>query len=763
MCKQSGVTQSYPFSDIKEHAIRGEDTTLVLLDNIKPEIDFNSPNDEALEFFLVKYEYYQKLYRREITTEILSEARKHYNNSNNERLRLWYDIAIIYTDDVNLLDYESKVRFIRNRALELGLHESKVAADIFYSRIYRKKSLRDSMYFYLGEALNYSNEHNLYFKQGRILRTQAKYLLGERKLEEALIKLNISERIFTDNNSILDLAQLQTEKADIYFRIGYYEKALEILNESYEIYKNSESNYWIAKIKNSIGLIHILLEDWEEAIKQFQIALEFTSVNTYPFLEARIKSYIGQAYLEIGNKEQSKIYLTESIALKEQIDDAYTLPASHCMLADLYYSNDSISMAEKEYKKAIKVADRDHTDNSKVAAYYGLSQIAAAKKNYSQAKAYALKSLKYSDRRGSIESKFKTLLSLAEISTELKEYKKGADYYLASINLQDTVMSLRRTRKIASIIEENKNQYRDIELLNLKYQNNQKESIIEENQLRSRSYLLYILFAMVVSLLLAYNYRQHKKASTSQEELNTSLHRSNSKLLESNQKLEQFAHLASHDLKSPIRTITTFSSLLKKKSSSKLNENELDYIDFIVKSGKNLSEMIDDILAYSKLGSQKILLEKTDLNIVIKDLLSVLSNEAKEKGVTLIQKEIFPTVSADMVKIKRVFLNIISNAIKFSDKKKDNKFIHLHYQKLSGFHQFSITDNGIGIGKTEKDLFTTFTYLNSKENYNGTGMGLAICKNIISKHGGKIWYESEYGKGTTFYFNIPESNNIKYK
>lgn len=190
-----------------------------------------------------------------------------------------------------------------------------------------------------------------------------------------------------------------------------------------------------------------------------------------------------------------------------------------------------------------------------------------------------------------------------------------------------------------------------------------------------------------------------------------------------------------------------------------LNEKEKSYFDFIIKSGKNLSAIIDDMLAYSKIGSQKLNLKSVNTDVLIKETISSLTSVAEQNNISIKQISTFPNATADELKLRRVFQNVISNAIKFYDPNKTERHIQLDYKEIDNRHQFSISDNGLGIAETSKDLFEPFTYLNSKDTYEGTGMGLAMCKKIVEKHGGEIWYESEVQKSTNFYFTIKKKQN----
>ncbi|MDA8692518.1 tetratricopeptide repeat protein [Saprospiraceae bacterium] len=736
-----------------EHARRGDRTTLVLSDKIKPEIDFTQPNDVALEFLLIQFDYYFKLNDKATCKKFLFDADKHYNSSANNQLKLWYDIAIIRLDDLHIEDYETEIRSARQRSILLELPEFTVLTDLLLFRSNKKRAVIDSLNYYLDDAMKVAIDNNLEIREADVWRTKGNFARQKADLTKALDYFDRAEKLYNKHHYDLDVANIYTNKGYIYRKRGDFENALETFEKADNIFRGFGGKLHLARVKREIGQIYQSLDNHEEALKEFQEAQGLISKESNPYLFERIKTAFGISYFAMGDINKAEVFLKESISGKEKIMDNYSLSESYCSLGNLYLSTKRIEEARIEFEKAIEISKKIHSDYSTDVAYYGLLQIALNKNDYPKAEKYGQLALLES-KNGSIETKFATLISLSKIYTTQKKYKKATEYFKASVGLQDSVMNQRKAIKIASVLEENNNKRKNLEILNLKYQNKEKEAIIKQDQLRSRLYLLLLIFVIFTSLLFAYSYRQNRKASKHQKELNSSLNQSSLKLKESNMQLEQFAHMASHDLKTPIRTITSFSSLLQKKATQKLDNNELEYLDFIINSGKNVSAMIDDILAFSKLGSQKPVLGKTDVDIIIRDLSAIFNSQASEKGIVIQKEDTMPIVMADKVKLKRVFQNIISNAIKFSDSSKDYKFIKIGYQELSDSHQFSISDNGIGISKTDKDLFESFVYLNAKDEYQGTGIGLAICESIITKHGGKIWYESEVGVGTTFYFTL---------
>ncbi|MCC5907713.1 MAG: GHKL domain-containing protein [Balneolaceae bacterium] len=250
-----------------------------------------------------------------------------------------------------------------------------------------------------------------------------------------------------------------------------------------------------------------------------------------------------------------------------------------------------------------------------------------------------------------------------------------------------------------------------------------------------------------------------KKRTEAEIELNKSkkeLEESLALLEEKSKELEQFAYAASHDLKEPLRMIQGFLNLLEKRYQGKLDERARKYIHFSVDGAKRLGTLIDDLLEYSRVGRIHTNIENIDLNEMLNEL---IKNEIAHSGdsTEIIQFNSLPVINAVPVSINMLFRNLISNALKYQDGKKDPE-IKITSMEDQNYWDFAVIDNGIGIEKKFFDkIFMLFNRLHTKEEYPGTGMGLAICKKIVEEHGGKIWVESEVNKGSVFKFTLPKT------
>lgn len=227
----------------------------------------------------------------------------------------------------------------------------------------------------------------------------------------------------------------------------------------------------------------------------------------------------------------------------------------------------------------------------------------------------------------------------------------------------------------------------------------------------------------------------------------------NQELMRSNQELEQFAYIASHDLREPLRMVTSFSQLLFQKYSDKLDADGEEIINFVIDGAARMESLIQDLLAYSRLGSQAKIFRSVNCEKVLKQTLSNLQLEIQETNAQIIANPL-PTVMGDETQLVQLFQNLIANGIKYQQ---ELPVIEIDALAQTEQWLFSIKDNGIGIDPQYKErIFQIFQRLHGRQEYPGTGIGLAICYKIVERHGGKIWVESSLGKGATFYFTLPK-------
>jgi PAS domain S-box-containing protein len=220
----------------------------------------------------------------------------------------------------------------------------------------------------------------------------------------------------------------------------------------------------------------------------------------------------------------------------------------------------------------------------------------------------------------------------------------------------------------------------------------------------------------------------------------------------SNAELEQFAHVASHDLREPLRMITSFLQLLEKRYKDQLDQDANEFIEYAVDGAKRLDDKIKDLLKYSQVSGKEREYVTVNCERVLEETLINLKVSIDENN-AVITHDPLPSIKGDEKLLVQLFQNLIANAIKYRSQATPK--IHISAKHKKNQYLFSVKDNGIGIGsKHLRRIFTIFQRLHTDEEYEGTGIGLAIAQKIVQQHGGEIWVESELGKGSIFYFTI---------
>ena len=224
-------------------------------------------------------------------------------------------------------------------------------------------------------------------------------------------------------------------------------------------------------------------------------------------------------------------------------------------------------------------------------------------------------------------------------------------------------------------------------------------------------------------------------------------------LARSNADLEQFAYVASHDLQEPLRMVTAYTQLLAERYRGKLDENADKFIGYASEGAQRMQVLIQDLLAFSRVGRNSAAIGPVDCTAVMAEVLQTLAPAIQESGAR-VTHDALAVVWADRTQLAQVFQNLVGNAIKFRGK--EPPVVSVKAEKTTHRWQFSVSDNGIGIApEYAENIFVVFQRLHARTEYPGNGIGLAICKKIVERNGGKIWVESQPGSGSSFKFTLP--------
>ena len=303
----------------------------------------------------------------------------------------------------------------------------------------------------------------------------------------------------------------------------------------------------------------------------------------------------------------------------------------------------------------------------------------------------------------------------------------------------------------------------------------ENELLEEKRRLNERINQFIVALALVGLILLAvilYSYDRQKKTNqllatqnnkienqnSVLEEQNLQIENQNKKLEYANSELTQFAYVASHDLKEPLRTIASFSKLIQQRNGDQFDAFAKESFGFIIGAVDRMKLLLDDLLTYSRIDRPETTLDELNMGLVLNDVISNLMGKTAETNASIeVQFEHMPEIKGIRTHFTQLFQNIISNGIKFKKEGVD-PLVMINCEADEAYYTFSIADNGIGIPDEAKSkIFEMFTRLNNKHRYSGTGIGLATCKKIVDYYKGNIWVESTEGLGSTFFIQFPKN------
>ena len=504
---------------------------------------------------------------------------------------------------------------------------------------------------------------------------------------------------------------------------GDHEKAIHVVEDGIERVKNSTHldsydvattlwNYYLIK-----GRIYIRDGRPKEGLEYVEEAIELCKkYKLFPSLLASARLFEIEAHLKLKSYEQAAVLL-DSFVPNLAADSAYEIYNIKIirLLTDLYANSDmrpthsNTEILKKIITRVINKNKESNTPNELTS--------------------------------------YKLLLLLQIFEND----QENAILSVSKINeIKDSIWSEQKTKAVDELLikYEKKEDQREIALQKAIL----KERTMQRNLLVGLSVVLMLL-ALSVYLFFRQRRRYIVQLKEEVQQRTKDLKATNKKLEESNEELERFAYISSHDLKEPLRNILSFIGLLERKGLGE-EEDVKRYFDFIKQNGTHMYRLIEDVLAFSTLKKTEIINSDIEVEEIVRQVEKSISQLILQKNVKIELGEL-PMVKTDASMLFLVFKNLIENAIKYNDN--EHPYVKITCKSDDSFYWFMIQDNGIGI---EPEYFTKifemFKRLHSKEKYDGTGIGLAICKRTIEYLGGSIRVESELGVGSTFSFSIPK-------
>ena len=553
---------------------------------------------------------------------------------------------------------------------------------------------------------------------------------------------SVSESMITKNLATISL---------VYLEMGNYSLALEYQFDALQRFEELDDEQGISQSLRSLGIIYRQLSHYDRSISYLKKALSLQNNKDNPFELMAIAATITETFLEQKNYDSASVYAAKTYLIADSVGELYGVAYASGLKGKISrYSGDS-DTAFFYLDKAKKLFG--NLGIKKELAEFTLEKAGMhlQKKQYSFAE--------------------EELNIVNGIITETDDMTLKKDYYkirsLLHESMGDTEEALRYIKlfiqcqdslfneKIFARVSELENRYavmdkeKEIETLQLERQSTQRK-------LTLYGILIGVLLLMGLLWMVYVRNKTLREINQVLAQKNEEIRLQNERLASSNDDLRQFAHVTSHDLREPLRSIGSFASLLEMRYKEQIDEEASEFISFITGGVKRMDKLLSDLLAYSVVGIFNHEYTQVNTAEIIEMIIKKLHLEKATQGVRISIQDL-PVITASYKHMVQLFEHLIDNSIKF--RSEDKPEIMIKAEKHGDEYLFSVKDNGIGMDEAYKEkIFGLFLRLhNKKSKYTGTGVGLSICKKIVEQHKGKIWIESKLGEGTTVFFRLPES------
>ena len=600
--------------------------------------------------------------------------------------------------------------------------------------------------------------------------------------------------------------QDQLGMADTYFSMAYlaYYKSDYLQTKSYflsalTVYENLQATDRVINCLNGIGKMYHKMGAYEEASKNFYKALTLKDSTESPL--GLSYAYLNLAQIELKLKNPKKAFTLSQLAQENErpIGRKLTLGIIHSFQAQL-------NLELGHQKEALKQAQQALNINRNLGRQLGIAhglclmgKIYAKDQSYGQAYRYYQNAYHSFENLGNWQGQASCQLELGKLflkqnrprsafealtqsikiaeTIEANSLTMEAHHYMATTyeKMGDFTKAYHASRKHQSLKEHLFNQEKLKEVADMAYQYDilTEENKLTEQQLRveqqktellnekhkmakrTRNLLIAVIVLLAAVAWLFYNRNQLKsRANASLEKANRDILAANQQLLTYNQELEQFAYIATHDLKDPLNSVDGFSRLLQKKYKEALGPEGMKFLKYIQDGNQRMLRLTTDLMAYMRSRKMAVNMEQVDVERIIRDLRTHFLRVNPEAEIRILP---LPHIIASKFHVQKVFENLISNGLKFM-KPGVSPVVEVGSKEEFGSYLLYVKDNGIGIAREHQEkIFDIFKRLHSKEEYNGTGIGLAICAIIIDQYNGEVWVESQPGNGSTFYIRFPKN------
>jgi len=681
-----------------------------------------------------------------------------------------------------------------------------ISSKIFIAKIYCRKGhyCGDSQYFSKAfEVLKTIEEESIIEEEIiNFFLTKSEVALLENDANKAHRYADLAFQKSQNKNDISGMVRSKLAKVEGFMLKNQFTDAADLVNQSLVYLEKIEEPILKAKAFNLLCTIRIKQQDYNEILNYGKEVLAISQEHNDVEKEIIASSNLGVYYgSRLDYKSAIQYFfssLEKSKAIQFDRQTAQNLINLGTIYARLFNPKESLS----NYQAVVEKYDQVLVDTTRTIIYNNIGNIHFEEKSYEESKKHFQKSLALAEqiqytemialalahlgKLSSEENDFETAMSFTDRANELLE--DLGDVNAKSINVlnfaklahhsgdfETAILHLKEGVEISKKVRNEENEIACYHLLSEFYKDKKDfenafhfKTLYAEKQ---EDYLKKMRNRQILDQEIKFATREKEQqidALTRANQLQAMLlqkqeevERANEQLTQANEELKQFAYVASHDLKEPLRMIGSYTQIINRKFASELDENTQTYFYYVTDGVERMNNLLDGLLKYATVGRGAQELKVVDLNdtmLICQANLRLLIEETETK----LEVGELPSILGIGSLLSQLFQNIISNAIKFRNKDTIPE-VAIRSEEKENEYLISIKDNGIGIKDEYKErIFVIFQRLHARTDYEGTGIGLAICHKIMQRMGGKIWVESEYGKGSTFFFTFPKpARNIE--
>ncbi len=567
---------------------------------------------------------------------------------------------------------------------------------------------------------------------------------------------------YPDDIEFKTMARVYTQISSIYQVLGDYKKAFDNQIQSLLICEKSNDLGGIANSQYNLGTIFFYQNQFERAQEHYEKAKVICDELKQERLIYSCLAALGSVSEKLGESEKSLDYNNKSLELAIKLNYKTGIAYAKGNIASNYLSVNNFAEAEKYCKEAISIKLDLEDSYGAIGSKIDLSKVYLGWNKLREAVIVLNEAL---DLAKMVESKSRQsdiYKNLSVVYEGLNNASKALDYTKKYVALKDSLLNEKTLEEMGTSQRRYELEKKEHDIAMLK-----KENELLEQKEMNQSLQKYVFGLVTIAFLMfiwwykaKLNYQNNVNRILEEKNellngMNDEIEIKNKQLEHSNEDLKQFAYVASHDLKEPLRMINSYTNLLQRRYMGSFDESGKEFMNYITDAVGRMEILLDDLLDFSRAGSQPTPTNHVSTQDVMIMVEANLRHRLESLNATLVVKnDNLPSIKAHRTQMIQLLQNLVSNGMKFKGEKdpivevdcikKENKFI------------FSVKDNGIGISEDNLEkVFEMFRRLHTREEYEGTGIGLATCKRIVTTWGGDIWVESEEGNGCTFFFSVP--------